>query len=64
MLRAFRQLAIMVAVVSFAPASWAADPFADFVRSADPRSPEEELKGFHGPEGFEVQLIAAEPDIA
>ena len=42
----------------------AADPFAEFVRSTDPRTPAEELKGFHVPEGFEIQLIAAEPDIA
>ncbi len=41
----------------------AADPFEDFIRTTDPRSPREELKGFHVPPGFEVQLVAAEPDI-
>jgi putative heme-binding domain-containing protein len=28
-----------------------------------PRSPEEERQAFHVPEGFEVQLVAADPDI-
>src|SRR5712671_948219 len=41
----------------------AADPFAEFVRSAGPRTPQEEVKGFHLPPGFEVQLVASEPDI-
>jgi putative heme-binding domain-containing protein len=31
--------------------------------SEDPRTPAEERKGFHLPPGFEVQLVAAEPDI-
>src|SRR5881397_2309760 len=41
----------------------AADPFAEFVRSTGPRTPQEEAKGFHVPPGFEVQLVAAEPEI-
>jgi putative heme-binding domain-containing protein len=45
------------------PATRAADPFAEFVRSTDPQSPEQELASFHVPAGFEVQLVAAEPDI-
>lgn len=40
------------------------DPFAEGVRPTDPLTPEEQLKTFHVPEGFEVQLVAAEPDIA
>ncbi len=60
-------------LVSFAIAStvttalWAQekqDPFAEGVRPTDPLTPEEQLKTFHVPEGFEVQLVAAEPDIA
>ena len=39
------------------------DPFAAHVSSAGPRSPEDERKGFRVPAGFEVQLVAAEPDV-
>src|SRR5437867_1068757 len=35
-----------------------ADPH---VAASVPRSPEEERRTFHVPEGFEVQLVAAEP---
>jgi putative heme-binding domain-containing protein len=38
-----------------------ADPYAAHVSRADPRSPEEERKGFHLPPGFDVELVAAEP---
>src|SRR4051794_26354408 len=41
----------------------AKDPFAEFVRSTDALTPDQELKSFHVPPGFEVQLVAAEPDI-
>ncbi len=36
---------------------------AEQVVSAPPRTPQEEAKAFHLPPGFEVQLVAAEPDI-
>src|SRR5437879_8615644 len=49
--------------VSSASGAAAKDPFAEFVRSSDPLTPEQELKSFHLPPGFEVQLVAAEPDI-
>ncbi len=39
------------------------DPYAAHVARSKPRSPEEERKGFHVPPGFEVQLVAAEPDV-
>ena len=39
------------------------DDFADIVRKTEPRTPEEERKGFHLPPGFEVQLVASEPEI-
>src|SRR6266436_4304549 len=42
---------------------YGADPFAEFIRSTDPRTPQEEAKGFHLPPGFEVQLVASEPEI-
>src|SRR5689334_2440132 len=41
----------------------AADPFAEGVRPTEPLSPQEELKAFRTPEGFEMQLVAAEPDL-
>jgi putative heme-binding domain-containing protein len=39
------------------------DPYAEFIAQANPRTAEEERKGFHVPPGFEVQLVAAEPDV-
>jgi hypothetical protein len=41
----------------------AADPFAENVRTTDPLTPEQQQKTFHLPPGFEIQLVAAEPDI-
>jgi putative heme-binding domain-containing protein len=40
-----------------------ADPFAEGVRRTEPLSPEEERRAFELPPGFEIQLVAAEPDI-
>lgn len=37
--------------------------FQENIRPTDPRTPEEELKGFILPPGFEIQLFASEPDI-
>src|SRR5262245_49074479 len=42
----------------------AANPFAENVRPTEALTPELEQKSFHVPPGFEVQLVAAEPDIA
>ena len=39
------------------------DPFAEGVRTTDPLTPAEQLKKFHLPPGFEIQLVAAEPDL-
>ena len=41
----------------------AAPAFDEMVRSTPWRSPAEALRAFSVPEGFEVQLVAAEPDI-
>lgn len=38
--------------------------FAEHVRTTDALSPKDELETFLLPEGFEAQLVAAEPDIA
>lgn len=40
-----------------------ADPFAENVRTTDALTPEQELKSFRLPDGFQIQLVAAEPDI-
>lgn len=49
-----------------AAASQKQDPnvFRTTVRPTDPLSPEDELRTFTVPDGFEVQLVAAEPQIA
>ena len=41
-----------------------ADEFSLNIRTTDPLSPTDERLAFHLPPGFEVQLFAAEPDIA
>jgi putative heme-binding domain-containing protein len=41
----------------------AADPFAEGVRSTEPLTPEQQRAAFKVPDGFEVQLVAAEPDL-
>src|SRR6266536_4781541 len=41
----------------------AADPFAENVRPTEALSPEQEQKSFHLPPGFEIQLVASEPDV-
>jgi putative heme-binding domain-containing protein len=49
--------------MSATPAMAQKDPYAEFIAQTNPRTPEEERKGFHLPPGFEVQLVAAEPDV-
>ncbi len=44
-------------------AARAADPFAEGVRPTEPLPPEQQQKKFHLPPGFEIQLVAAEPDL-
>src|SRR4051794_39334275 len=56
-------LPLFLALVCGARMLYAADPFAEFIRSTEPRTPQEEAKGFHLPPGFEVQLVASEPEI-
>ncbi len=41
----------------------AEDPFQSNVRPTEPLTPQQELASFQVPPGFEVQLVAAEPDI-
>ncbi|MBI3878431.1 MAG: hypothetical protein HY300_21105, partial [Verrucomicrobia bacterium] len=39
------------------------DPFAENIRTTEPLTPEEERQTFKVPPGFEVQLVAAEPEL-
>jgi putative heme-binding domain-containing protein len=39
------------------------DRYAEHIASTPPRSPDEERKTFHLPPGFEIQLVASEPEI-
>ncbi len=54
--------AIALTVLLVSPLA-AQDPFAAGVRPTDPLSPQDEQKALLVPEGFEVQFVAAEPDI-
>jgi len=49
----------------FSPAepSTAQELFGQIIRATSHRSPAEELAGFHVPDGFQVELVAAEPAI-
>src|SRR5437879_2968081 len=55
--------ALAFAIALLACSARAADPFADVIRKTDPLTPEQERLRLHLPPGFEVQLVAAEPDI-
>jgi putative heme-binding domain-containing protein len=39
------------------------DPFKELVRPTEPLSPEQQRAAFHLPPGFEIQLVASEPDL-
>ncbi|HZQ46810.1 MAG TPA: PVC-type heme-binding CxxCH protein, partial [Verrucomicrobiae bacterium] len=41
----------------------AENPFADIVRKTEAQTPEQEQRAFHLPPGFQIELVAAEPDI-
>lgn len=43
--------------------TYAEDPFAAGVRTTDPLTPEAEQQSFSLPPGFEIQLVASEPEI-
>jgi len=60
-----RKLALACSAISLAlPAFvFGADPFAENVRTSPARTPQEQQKLFHLPPGFEIQLVASEPDI-
>src|SRR3979411_2247560 len=39
------------------------DPFQELIRPTEPLVPEQERAAFHLPPGFEIQLVASEPDL-
>ena len=39
------------------------DPFQELVRPTEPLTPERQRAAFHLPPGFEIQLVASEPDL-
>lgn len=54
---------VLVALLTSVPAL-ASDPFADYVRRTDPLTPDQQQQTFTLPEGFQIRLVAAEPEIA
>src|SRR6185503_20617535 len=60
---ALTALAILSLMLSGAGLLHAADPFAEGVRPTPWQSPADQHKTFKLPSGFEIQLVAAEPDI-
>ncbi|MGZ5567450.1 MAG: PVC-type heme-binding CxxCH protein, partial [Limisphaerales bacterium] len=56
-------LLALATFVAAQPAMAQQDNFADVIRKTGPLTPEEEVKTFHLPPGFEAQLVASEPDI-
>src|SRR5437870_464856 len=58
--------AVTVLALVYDPSSPAKEPSyppSPHVAGTEPRTPDAERRGFHLPEGFEAQLVAAEPDI-
>ena len=53
----------LAAFFALGPSSLAQDELALGVRTTDPLPPVEQQKKFQLPPGFEIQLVAAEPDI-
>src|SRR6476659_2938779 len=55
---------LLVSLFSPCAGAFATDLFAENVRTTPPLSPQDERRSFHLPPGFQMQLVAAEPDIA
>ncbi|MEO7300261.1 MAG: PVC-type heme-binding CxxCH protein [Verrucomicrobiota bacterium] len=60
------KMAVCILVLGLFQATriFAQDPFAEIVRKTEPLTPAEEQKTFHLPPGFEIQLVASEPEIS
>ncbi len=59
----FSRITFAIFFLSTFISSAAENPFADVVRKTEPLTPEQEQKQFHLPPGFEIQLVASEPQI-
>lgn len=57
-----RLLSVCLCLLAFHTLS-ADDPFKEGVRPTEPLPPEAQAKSFHLPPGFEIQLVATEPDL-
>ena len=62
-MRAMKSLWVVLSCCIVAWSLRAADPFAEGVRPTDPVTAEEQVKTFKLQPGFQVQLVASEPDI-
>src|SRR5438552_8511494 len=60
---AWRKRVVAIGLISLGFNVLAADPFTENVRTTPALTPEQEQKSFRLPPGFEIQLVAAEPDI-
>jgi len=54
---------LVLALTLAAACVLAADPFAENIRTTAPLTPDQERLSFHLPPGFEIQLVASEPEI-
>jgi putative heme-binding domain-containing protein len=54
---------ILVLLAGLSPSQNPNDPYAGHIAPTDPRTPADEQKLLHLPPGFEIQLVAAEPQI-
>src|SRR5438445_9304928 len=53
----------LLCIIAAATNAGAASVFDDFVRVTEALTPQQELTNFHLPPGFEMQLVASEPQI-
>lgn len=58
-----RLLCVLLTLTVLADNAFGADPFDEMVRSTPWLSPSDALRSFVVPEGFEMQLVASEPEI-
>ncbi len=61
LIQPMKHLSLLLALSASAFA--ANDPFAELVRPTEPQTPEQERAAFHLPPGFDIQLVASEPDL-
>jgi len=60
----YKRSCLFLLAFTLADGLLAADPFAQNVRPTEPLLAEDELKTFHLPPGFEIQLVASDPQIS